>query len=242
MSRRKPRRWHRRIAGFAVAVILWFALSGIVLNHAHDLALDHRPLPPALTRFFYARAMPSDLAGQRLQDHWFYALDNTLYRDANALGNCAAGVRGAADFGDWQAVACGDSVYVLDRDGGQVEHIDAAWGLSGIRALATTGSGTTSTLVIAADSGTSCVGIALDRLQPCRENTMPATPTRLPANVRVALAAALAPPDVDIERFVHDLHSGRLLGAAARWAWDLFAVALLALAASGWLLLRHKRA
>lgn len=243
MSRRKPRRWHRRIAGYAVAIVLWFALSGIVLNHAHDLALDQRPLPAALTRLFYSTPLPAHLAGFRLDDHWLFALDHTLYDlddAARAIGPCAGGVRGAVRFGDWHAAACGDAVYIVDAGGNRVERIDAAWGLAGdVTALAVP-AGTTM-LGIGTKDATWCIDAALAALQRCSARIpAPATATPLPPDARDTLAAVLAPPAIDDERFVHDLHSGRLFGAAARWAWDLFALALLALAGSGLLLLRRR--
>jgi hypothetical protein len=46
-------RWHR---GFAVFISLWLmvlALSGVLVNHAHDWGLDRRPLTASLQRLVY---------------------------------------------------------------------------------------------------------------------------------------------------------------------------------------------
>lgn len=46
-------RWHRRLA---VLISLWLAVlavSGILVNHAHDWGLDQRPLPASLQRLVY---------------------------------------------------------------------------------------------------------------------------------------------------------------------------------------------
>lgn len=238
MSRRKERRWHRRIAGSAVAIILWFALSGIVLNHAQDLALESIALPGPLTRIFYATGLPANLAGHQLDGIWIVALDDTLYHGTTAVGACP-GLRGAARLGDWHVVACADVVYVIDRDGRRVEQIDGTWGLpADVIAIA---AATASSLAISSHDATLCLDTSLAALQRCEMSVVGIAARPLPADVRGQLSDALSPPAVDLERFMHDLHGGRLFGSGARWLWDIFALALLALAASGLWLMRRRQ-
>lgn len=238
MSRRKERRWHRRIAGSAVAIILWFALSGIVLNHAHDLSLELVTLPDPLTRFFYTSELPVNLAGHELDGSWIVALDDTLYHGTTAVGACP-GLRGVARLGDWHAAACADVVYVIDRDGRRVEQIDGTWGLpADVLAIAAV---TPSSLAISSHDATFCLDTSLATLQRCGMSVAGAAASPLPANIRGQFSDALAPPAVDLERFMHDLHGGRLFGSGARWLWDIFALALLVLAASGLWLMRRRR-
>ncbi|MFZ5757419.1 MAG: PepSY domain-containing protein [Pseudomonadota bacterium] len=238
MSRRKPRRIHRRIAGVAIALVLWFALTGLLLNHAHDLGFDRQPLPGNWTQRLYGTHLPDELSGVHLGEYWVVALGETLYAGTDAISACPGGLRGARLLGDYRVVACADAVHLLDADGNRVERIGAAWGIDGdILGLAGTDH-----LLIATSTAGYCADTGITELKPCtRPDVLPVPAlTPLPAENRAALAGALSPPSIDIERLVHDLHSGRLFGPLARWVWDLFALSLLVLAASGWLLLRRR--
>lgn len=240
MSRRKPRRLHRQVATAAIALVLWFALSGLLLNHAHDFGFDQQPLPATLAQTLYGAHLPAHLPAVRLADTWLVVVADTLYVDTDALSACPGGLRGALELGAFRAVACADAVHLLDDSGNRVERIGAAWGLgSDILALGRAGDGN---LVVVTGNGALCADADITALGACA--TPPAVSAlataELPAANRAELAQALAPPEVDIERLVHDLHSGRLFGPLARWLWDLFALTLLVLAGSGWWLLRKK--
>lgn len=246
MSRRQYRRLHRRIATGALVLILWFSLSGMLLNHAHDLGFDEQALPSAVVLALYGEDLPEDLPAWRVGEAWVVALDDTLYYDNRAVGACPGGIRGAVapelaavDV----AVACSDAVHLLDRNGNRVDRIDASWGLSGeivSLSLSATAAPGIHRLAIADRDGTHCVNDTPGTLTPCTATRMPSTPVVLPDSARSALATALQPPAIDFERLVHDLHSGRLFGPPARWVWDLFALALLALAGSGLALLLRR--
>ncbi|MFZ5724395.1 MAG: PepSY domain-containing protein [Pseudomonadota bacterium] len=237
-SRRRIRRWHRRIAGFAVAIVLWFALSGILLNHAQDLALDRTPLPDAWSRFFYGASLPETLHGYRLDERWAVVVDDTLHHGTRAIGACAGGLRGAARLGEWHALACTDVVHLVDRDGNPVERIDDSWGLDG--AITAIAPASPSAIAIVTTGATRCLDATLGALQDCRAQATPVAAEPVPADARSALADSLAPPAADRERLLHDLHSGRLFGVSARWLWDLFALTLLVLAGSGLWLMRRR--
>lgn len=239
--RQGARHRHRRIALAAAALVTWFALSGLVLNHAADLALHERPLPETVSRLFYPRALPAGIPGYRAGSASFTALDGTLWQvtgDARAVGPCAA-LAGAAEYGGMRVAACRDAVYVLDSRGERIERIDAGWGLdSDVLAV----DGAAGELAIGTRRGAWCVDSSITALRACdrQPRAVPAAP--LPGDAREALERAFTPPAIDVERFVHDLHSGRLFGSGARYAWDLFALALLALVASGTRLLFSARA
>ncbi|MFZ5697308.1 MAG: PepSY-associated TM helix domain-containing protein [Pseudomonadota bacterium] len=238
-AKRRARRLHRRIATLAVVIVLWFALSGLILNHAADIELHERMLPASLANFFYGTTLPDVLDGHVLDGRWVTVFDGMLYYDAHAVTPCNKLV-GVAPFGELRAVACQDAVHLLGNTGVLTERMDAAWGLHGdIHALAVETLGVQgASLVIATGENTWCSDSALIGIAPCAVS-IDATPTqRLDATARAQLAQALASPAVDVERFVNDLHSGRLFGTNARWVWDLFALLLLALAATGLRMLR----
>ncbi len=245
-SKRRARRLHRRIATGAVAIVLWFALTGLVLNHAVDAGLHKRLLPASLADFFYGRSLPKQLDGYVPGGHWLTVLDGTLYHDARAVASCDA-LAGAMALGELNAAACHDAVYILDGNGNPVERIDAAWGLRGdiiaigVQTVDMQIADTKSmSLVIATREKTWCTDSAMTSVTPCTTSTA-ATPMQpLTAAARAKLMPALSAPAIDIERFVHDLHSGRLFGSAARFVWDFFALTLLALAATGLRMLRKR--
>lgn len=260
-SKRRARRLHRRIATSAIAIVLWFALTGLVLNHAVDVGLHKRLLPASVANFFYGRSLPNKLDGYELGGHWLTLLDRTLYHDARAVASCDALV-GAVALGALNAAACRDAVYILDGNSNLMERIDTAWGLRGDiiaigvqtvdAQIANARSAKSMSLVIATGEKTWCTDNAITRVTPCTTGTAATTVTTivataaatsmqpLPAAARAKLLPALSAPAIDVERFVHDLHSGRLFGSAARFVWDLFALTLLALAATGLRMLRKR--
>ena len=244
-SRAKERSTHRRIAVAAVGVIFWFALSGLALNHATDFSLGDRPLPMGLVHIFYRADLPAVLAGQEIDGTWVTVVDGMLYHGMQRIAACRGGLRGTAATATLHAIACDDAVHLLTPTGEPFEIIDAAWGLPGrITAFgadieAATGTNS-SRFVIVTTAGTRCLDRDITALADCRAVPSINTTQRVPDAARTALARALGEQNVDVERFIHDLHSGRLFGTGARWLWDIFALALLALAGSGIVMLRRR--
>lgn len=238
---RPERRFHRQLAAVSAVLVIWFAASGLVLNHAADLALHERPLPRLLVTAFYRAELPANLSGYQLDGHPVTVIGEHLYHDTQAVDRCAA-LRGAGVTGELHVVACTDAVHVLDADGNRLDRIDGGWGLTGdIQALGRlpdTPDGT-ARIGIATTEGTWCLAPATAVLSACSDRVGSEQPAPLPAGIRTRLANSLGEQDVDVERFLHDLHTGRLFGDSARWVWDIFALALLILAGSGIAMLRR---
>lgn len=214
-------RWHRRVGVVLALFLVWMALSGVVINHASGLGLDRQLLE---SRFWLARygvSAPHDfLAGGRR----FRLSSEGLQSGETNLGSCDL-LLGVAPVPDGFVVACDNRIVLLSGSGELIEQADLSRGLPG------------PFTAMSAEGGmvrlTRADGHAL-RLETLDLSLHPA------AEPHVWQAPVPAPAAITRERWLLDLHSGRLLGRFGPWVVDFLAFAVVLLAFSGWALARKR--
>lgn len=227
-------RWHRRI-GVAVALfLLLLAVTGILLNHSHDIGLDHKPLENRWLRAHYglesagtASAGKHELAGRALR-----VRDGQLWLGEDQLTDCAHLV-GVMESREQVLVVCPDRLVLLTPDGQLIDQADSLRGIpSGLSAVSSDGD---TILLKTADSS---LGVNLADLSVHQVQTGPDVVWQEPV-----MAMPSAPVDaITWERVMLDLHSGRLFGSFGVWLVDLTGIATIVLALSGvWLFFRRRR-
>ena len=204
-------RWHRRLAVFVGLWMVMLAISGTLINHAHDWGLDRRALPATLQQLVSGEDLCSVVAD--------------LGPDCRDLFG-----RLALPAGD---LLLGFSRLVLvDGQGRIVESLSAAqFGLNGLegglrqgsqvylrdaRQTVRTDPDLLDWEVVGADSAAALAGGDWQE--------------------REATAASIS-----WERLLLDLHAARFMGPAAKYFNDLLAALILVLALSGGWLYRSKR-
>jgi hypothetical protein len=201
-------RWHRRLA---LALALWLAvlaLSGFLMNHAHDWGLDRKPLPATLQSALYG----------------LETLQPDFCSEAPSLGTECQQSFGRIDLPAGALLLSRNFAILLDRDGNPVERISASQlalreirsGVAnGERVYLRDGSVTVWTDTDLLDGG---------ELSPQEEATL----EHLAWIESDGLNAG-----VSWERLIQDLHAARFLGPLAKPFNDLVAALILLLVVSG---------
>ncbi len=231
-------KWHRRIGIAAALIVVWLALTGILLGHTDDLGLDQRHVSAARLLDWYGIPAPA-VIGYRAGDDWVMQAGERVYFNDRPLPGEFGPLAGAAVLGSERIAAAGGRLLVLTRTGDVVEVLGKAHGVPGtVRNIGAQNG----RLVVRTEQGDYAASGDL------------LTWRRLPAAHR-RWAQALEVPDllrnrvaqdyrgrlVTLERLVLDMHSGRLFGRFGVLVFDLAAVAFVLLAASGlWLWLARR--
>ena len=208
-------KWHSRLAVIIAIWLVLLALSGILINHAHDWGLDHKPLPAPL-------------------QHWVYDIESNGEDFCNTL--TASGVACGAVFARLQ-LPVGDllldenSLFLLDEAGQLVEKLAVSQlGLRGLHAGLRIG-----TQIYLQDSEKTVVTDT--ELLNHAPVTAEAVAALNGSNWQVRSDSAQS---ITWERLFLDLHAMRFLGPLAKIINDLMAVLILILAISGLWLYRLK--
>lgn len=237
---RQLRIWHRRLGVVCAAVLLWLAATGLLLNHADDLDLSHHTLDARVLQWLYRLPSPS-ITGFDLTLHFISQVDRQqLYFDTRPLGTCRGTLVGAERLSkDMIAVICGEEIILLDENGELQERIHAAHGLPVPIAAAAVSDGR-----LLLDTAGAAQVVDLGQLTFTPVAIIPAwrQTASTPPAVATTLARLAIGDELNGERVLRDLHSGRLLGAWGTWLLDGFAIAILVLSITGfWLWWRHVR-
>ena len=224
----------------AAVFVLILSVTGILLNHSHELGLDNDPIQSPLILGLYGVEFPAAIPGIHSDGRWFSQFGERLFIDGVDVAACRdifAGV--VASRGEW-VVFCGTDVLLLTETGELIERIPAmVTGVPKKVGLASDGE-----VVLADDRGLWRVDMdqsgvsSLDRIP---DNTIWSEHRDLPRSQVEKLRTLNAGHSINHERVVLDLHSGRLFGPWGVYLMDLMAIFMCVLAITGsWLWLRRK--
>lgn len=233
MSRSKWRlrlwRWHRRIGVVLALLIIIVSVTGIFLNHAHELTLDRQPVQIRLLLSFYGVERPTPV-NFALDDNWVSGNDNQLYLNATPWQHCAGALTGALSVADGWLVTCERELLLTTTSGELIERIGANFGLPlPVTALGYCGA---QPCLLSQQQHFVIDTTQLSWQKITSDKFSQTLPANLPADVMDKLAPHLWRNDITWERVLLDLHSGRLFGLGP-WLADILALLLIALAISG---------
>lgn len=237
--------WHRRLGLIILLAVVWLAISGIFLNHTGALRLAERSMPLQLQQWFY----PADsaLSGRVLDDSvWLQTHNGDLYQQSALLGHCGGELLSVDAHDDIAVLACqSDMLIVMISEVAVVERVSAAHGLP-----------TPIDCIHYIDDAWQLLSadqrwrLDLERMQWTSLGGRANTPScsasvgqlTLSALQRHALNPAELVSPVSWERFLLDLHTGRVLGSLGRLLLDAAAIVLLIVSFTGlWLWDKRRR-
>lgn len=233
MSRSKWRlrlwRWHRRIGVALALLILLVSVTGIFLNHVHELGFDRQPIQVRALLSLYGVERPSPV-NFALGDNWISGNENQLYLNATPWQHCAGMLTGAVTIADNWLIACERELLLTTTSGELIERIGANFGLP----LPVTALGYCDEQPCLLNQQQHFVidTVQLNWQRITSDHFLQTLPTSLPAGLMEKLAPHLWSNDITWERVLLDLHSGRLFGLGP-WLADILALLLIALAISG---------
>lgn len=204
-------RWHRRLAVFIMLWLAVLAVSGILVNHAHDWGLDRKPLP---------RSLQSSL----------YGIEHSRAGDCDGIPetgvNCEE-VFAILELPTGRLLLAEHSLFLLDADGRLLEKLPlASTGLASLEA----GYAREGNIYLRDGSTTVRTGPELLDFQVLDERESAAL-----ADVAWRQRGEQT-GSISWERFLLDLHAARFLGPFAKAFNDLAAGVILLLLLSGtWL-------
>lgn len=226
------RRGHRWVGLSLVVFILFLSLSGIALNHSGGLELDRRYVSWSWLLEAYGLQVPNPAASFADAGHRATFFGGHLFVDGRDIGQTDSALTGIAVVGSLLVIGGEQSVYLVTADGEFVEAIDLGSELSGpIERV-----GRSDDRAVIESAGKlyrSDPDITLFQVwdEVAAAHWSVATPPD--AAEMALLETAWRGRGVTVERFLLDLHSGRILGSSGPLFMDLVALFLVVLSLSG---------
>lgn len=231
--------WHRWVGIACALLVIWLAITGILLNHADRLGLNRHSLhSPWLLRAYGIKPQPPE-KGFPVRDHWVTQAGNWLFLDGRPVIMLETPLVGIANPPGIIVAATQDALLLMTIDGEWVETIGRE-GLPGpVQAIVQDGPRLlirTPDAVFATDSE------LLEFVRHVGHWPAPLQPHPLPAGIAQAITAQGAGIGMNGERVLADLHSGRLFGRFGPLVMDLASLGFIFLSVTGlWLWWRYRQ-
>jgi hypothetical protein len=215
-QKQKLARRHRRLAAFVSAWLAVLAISGVAINHAHEIGLDRIPVPMRVQKLIYG-----------------IEADGENYCDSvKSIGEDCGDIYARLSLDTGELLIGQNSIFILDLQGRLIEKIGAGhFGLTGFEAVLHRGSH----IFLKDDQRVIQTGPDLLDREEVDAGSMAAL------NAGDWKARNDSAELISWERLMLDLHAARFLGPLAKWFNDLMAGLILFLALSGIWLFYHKR-
>lgn len=231
---RKPtrswRKWHRWGGLLAALPVVVLVITGLLLNHLDSLELSDRRLPPVLAGW-YGVELDMEVRMSSVTEPPLYHAGDRLFLGEAPLAACPRPWHGAVSLGRLVVTGCDDALLLLSPSGELLEHLGAAWGLPAFQTLGAY----QGQAVLGTADGAMLLDAEQLSTRPLPDGAEWRAAARQPAPAEVAgrLRGHAVPAEINWERLLLDLHSGRLGGTVGILIIDLAALLMLALALTG---------
>ena len=223
-------RWHGRAGVFACVLLLMLAVTGVALNHSEGLRLDQRAVAWDWPYTLYGPSAAGTWSGFEAGGAWLLqGGEGRLFLDTREIGRCEGAIAGAMALQGMLLVACERELLLLTPEG---ERIDALGATAGLAVPVTGLAGREgAVLVLAGGRWQRFDADAMSLAPAAGAGLQPLHPGAPPQALLHSLGRASG--WLHWERFLLDLHSGRLFGRAGVLLVDVGGVLSIALALSG---------
>ena len=228
--------WHRRIGLAAIILVIILAITGIALNHTERFNLDSNYVQSNLILNWYGLQPEGELISYQVDDQsdnvdTISSWDSSVFFNANIVAQTKSPLRGAIKTSQLFVAAFDTEIILMSHEGELIERMPTSVSFSHIKKL----------------------GIKYDR--PVIETTEPyyymadehILDWDIISNEEIIWSKPFTPDEtfsnqllekfrgkgITLERFILDLHSGRILGDFGVYLMDSAAIALLWLSFSG---------
>ena len=235
-------KWHRRIGAFGALIAIYLAVTGLLLNHTHDLGLDSTHTRSSLMLKLY-NIKPQTGRTVETGRQTISQLGETLFIGNILVTQDGQPMTGATRYSDMYLVTTLTRLHIITEQGELVETLDHSAGLPA--SIQRIGISTENRVIL--DDGAQYFDADMELLNwSARNSSIPVDWSRVRAMSaeRSRQLTALAPgAGPSWERILQDLHSGRLFGTAGIFFIDLTGVIILLLAVSGFvtIIMRKRR-
>lgn len=227
------RRWHQWVGMTVSLFVVLLVTTGILLNHTQELKLGSRYIKSDWMLAWYGIRPVQRTVQYQLDRKYLVQVGEQLYLDRKRLIRVDKPLIGAVQTRQFIVAGFRDRIVLLNRNGDVVETINGYQGLP--FPLKKVAWRKTEGLLLATANGS--FRFDLDQLksrpvQMTRTNWVDSA--TLPLKLKSWVVADYQNYRLSWERVLLDLHSGRLFGSWGVYLVDLFALMLLFLGVSGW--------
>ncbi len=241
MKTRALIKWHRHLALSCLLLLLYLAITGLLLNHASDLKLEQRYLHSHALNSWYGMTPTPAIHFQLAADHWLSWQAGQLYADGQPLeGQHPQPPIGAVRVDDLLLVGFSNQGVLFSAAGERVENL---WpGTSWQENSTTMSQPIGGYLWLEGQLGRQAIELAQAALseQPAPDTLQWQVAQPPPQALLQQLPSQPALP-ISALKLAQDLHNGRLFAPLGPWLLDLAALGLMLLCGSGlWLWWRRR--
>lgn len=234
---RKWRRLHRWLGLLIVAPVIILSFTGILLNHVESLGLHQRTLPSFLANIYGVPAA-EPVVSVEIDQRWWSFVGNQLFLQAQAVSQCPRPYAGVVSVADIYVAGCDGALLLLDNNGTVIERLGSEFELpqfERLMSLSGIGAGDSEGSSLVLFSAASSWLYDIDQLNatPFDEEVQPLAWQMPPAEVVAALPMQVVPPELNWQRLIQDIHSGRVVSLAGKLLMDAAALLLIVLAITG---------
>ncbi len=232
-------KWHRTFGIIALVFVILLSITGIMLNHTHQLGLQEYHVRNDILLDWYDIRLKQPPIAFHAGNAWIVQMGDRVYFDGKELDGQNFSLVGAVVSDDTYVVAFNDRLLLISDDGELIEKISNVEGVpTAMKHIGLTENGK---LVINAVNGNYLVNLdTLEWQKYLRPIDRWSVGIDLPESVYVDLMQLYRGKGLPIERIIIDLHSGRMFGTFGEYIMDIVALLFIFLALSGgWMWCRH---
>ncbi len=234
-------RWHKRIGVMVCLLILFLASTGFVLNHSSQWGWDRTPITSAWVLRSYGFKKDQQIKSLKVNQNWWTVAGTHLFLDERKLKTCDHHWLLPLNIPPWVITACGQQIFLWFEDG---QLVDTLYDLPEPQLLGLVESPQHKPLLLYRDNRYQ-LELETFTFEPVNVDDAVVTPVpeALPKHLHQAILPQAIPEELNWERWLLDLHSGRWFGSWGVFVMDFVAFAMIGLALSGFLLygLRRRR-
>ena len=226
---RQLRPWHRRIGIFSTLLVMFIAISGVLINHSNHLALDTAQVKQSWLLDYYGIKAPTEISIYQQSPHKLVSAGNQVWLDEQLILEANSLVLAVTAYNNMLVAVDASHLYLMSAQGDLLETQDSATGLPPhIQSL-----GLQQHLWLKTQSGLFVADSDLidwSETQPLA--AIPWVKALDNAN-NAEVAEQIRSSRLHWERVLLDLHSGRFFGSFGPWLMDLVALSLIIMSLTG---------
>jgi len=234
--------WHRYIGISVALVVVILSLTGLLLNHTETFKLDEKKLKSNILLDWYGLKLSPPTNSFKSGSHWVSQIEEQLYLDTRPLPHKnKSPLIGVVKTDGFIVIAFSLEIVLITNEGELIERITPAEGLPaniyriGLNNLEQPVIDSSSGILYSTDGLLSWENLAVNNTQWSAERA-------LPKQLSEEISHHFRQNIIPLERFILDLHSGRIFGVAGVFFVDVATLLFIFLAFSGfWLWLRQRR-
>lgn len=226
-------RWHRRLGITAAIIVILLSITGILLQHSPSFGLDQAPLG-STTVARWMGMKPPPVTAFEVDGEWLLATPDSLWLgDKRIDRGDYSSPKGAVHTAFGFAVVTDEGhVILFDESGQQVEQMRPDAGLPG--SVDRVGLGSGGDVIIESEGTLWRTGQQWLGFEPQQEAPPQWSHSRpAPRPLRETVQQRILADSVSWERFLLEMHSGRIAGSIGVFVIDAAAILFLVLAGTG---------